>query len=73
MGKIINAFRILARKRKEREHLLRTTNNMRGQKDYIRMGLTCIEYEGVDWIEMVYDVVQWRSLVNTVMNLGEIT
>jgi hypothetical protein len=26
-------------------------------------------YEGVDWIHLAQDVVQWRSLVNTVMNL----
>jgi hypothetical protein len=26
-------------------------------------------WDGVDWIELVQDRDQWRSLVNTVMNL----
>jgi hypothetical protein len=28
-----------------------------------------MEYECVDWIHLVQDRIQWRDLVNTVMNL----
>jgi hypothetical protein len=27
-----------------------------------------IRYEGVDWIHLAQDTVQWRTLVNTIMN-----
>jgi len=27
-------------------------------------------YEGVDWIRLVHGRVQWRALMNTVMNYG---
>jgi hypothetical protein len=33
------------------------------------MDLGEIEWDGVDWIELVQDRDQWRALVNTVMNL----
>jgi hypothetical protein len=35
--------------------------------DNIKMDLKC---DGVDWIHMVLDKVQWRPIVNTVTNLG---
>jgi hypothetical protein len=35
----------------------------------IRMDLTKIEWEGVDWIHLAQDRGQWRALVNTVMKL----
>jgi hypothetical protein len=34
------------------------------------MGLTDIEWGGMDWIHMAQDRDQWRVLVNTVMNIG---
>jgi hypothetical protein len=33
------------------------------------MNLTEIGWGGVDWIDVVQDMDQWRALVNTVMNL----
>jgi hypothetical protein len=33
------------------------------------MDLREIGWEGVDWIELAQDRAQWRTLVNTVMNL----
>jgi hypothetical protein len=33
------------------------------------MDLTQIEYEDMNWINLAQDWVQWRALVNTVMNL----
>jgi hypothetical protein len=37
--------------------------------DNIKMGLREIGWDGVDWIDMAQDRVQWRALVNTVLNL----
>jgi hypothetical protein len=28
-----------------------------------------IEWDGIDWIDLAQDMDQWRSLVNTPMNL----
>jgi hypothetical protein len=33
------------------------------------MDLREIGYEGVDWVEMFYDRVQWQGLVNVITNL----
>jgi hypothetical protein len=38
-------------------------------EDDIRMDLREIGWEGVDWICVAQDVDQWRTIVNTVMNL----
>jgi hypothetical protein len=35
----------------------------------IKMDITEIEFEGVDWIHLVQDRDQWQVLVNTIMNL----
>jgi hypothetical protein len=35
----------------------------------IRMGLREVGWEGVNWIHLSEDRDQWRTLVNTVMNL----
>jgi hypothetical protein len=37
--------------------------------DNIKMDLTEIGWDGVDWIELAQDRDQWMALVNTVMNL----
>jgi hypothetical protein len=34
----------------------------------IEMVLREIGWSGIDWIDLVPDGVQWRALVNTVMN-----
>jgi hypothetical protein len=36
----------------------------------IRTDVTGTECERVDWIQLAEDRVQWRAVVNTVMNLG---
>jgi hypothetical protein len=33
------------------------------------MDIREIRWEGVDWIDMAQDRIQWRALVNTVLNL----
>jgi hypothetical protein len=35
----------------------------------LKMGLIEATCEGVDWIHLAQDMVQWRTLVNTVMTL----
>jgi hypothetical protein len=37
--------------------------------DNIKMYLRDIEWGGMDWTDLVQNRDQWRSLVNTVMNL----
>jgi hypothetical protein len=37
--------------------------------DNIKMDLREIEWNGVDWIDLVEDRDRWRALVNTVMKL----
>jgi hypothetical protein len=37
--------------------------------DNIKMDLRVIGWDGVDSIDLAQDRVQWRALVNTVMNL----
>jgi hypothetical protein len=37
--------------------------------DNIKMNHRGIEWNGMDWIDVAQDRDQWRTLVNTVMNL----
>jgi hypothetical protein len=37
--------------------------------DNIKMDLTEIGWDGIDWIDLPQDMDQWRALVNTVINL----
>jgi hypothetical protein len=37
--------------------------------DNIKMDLTEIGWDGIDWIDLAQDRDRWRTLVNTVMNL----
>jgi hypothetical protein len=37
--------------------------------DNIKMDLREIGWYGMDWIDLAQNGVQWRALVNTVMNL----
>jgi hypothetical protein len=41
----------------------------RGWADNIKMDLRETGWDGMDWIDLAQDRDQWRSLVNTVMNL----
>jgi hypothetical protein len=37
--------------------------------DNVKMDLTEIGWDGMDWIDLAEDRNQWRALVNMVMNL----
>jgi hypothetical protein len=39
------------------------------REDNIKLDLTQIGIDGVNWIQLAQDSVQWRAFVNTVMNL----
>jgi hypothetical protein len=67
MGETRNAYRILVGKPEGKRPLGRPR---RRWVDNIKMDLTEIGWDGVDWIELTQDRDQWRALVNTVMNLG---
>jgi hypothetical protein len=36
----------------------------------IKIDLTEIEWDGMDWIDLAQDRDQWTALMNTVMNLS---
>jgi hypothetical protein len=38
-------------------------------EDNIKMDLRDIGWDGMDWIDVVWDMDQWRALANTVVNL----
>jgi hypothetical protein len=40
-----------------------------GWEDNIKMDLREIGIDGVNWIQLAHNMVQWRAFVNTVMNL----
>jgi hypothetical protein len=64
MGKKMNAYRILVGKPEERGPLGRRYM----WEVNIKMDITEIEWDGMNWIDVAHDRNQWRALVNTVMN-----
>jgi hypothetical protein len=65
-GETRNSYRILVGKPQGKRPLGRPR---RRWVDNIEMDLREIGWDGVDWIELAQDRGQWRSLVNTLMNL----
>jgi hypothetical protein len=63
-GEKKNAYRILVGKPEGKRPLGRPK---RRWVDNIRMDLRDTGWYGMDWIELVQDMDQWRALVNTVM------
>jgi hypothetical protein len=66
MGEKRNAYRILVGKPEEKRNMGRPR---RTWLDNIKMALREIECDGVDWIYMAQNGDQWRTHVNTVMNI----
>jgi hypothetical protein len=61
-----NAYRILVGKSERKKPLGRPRRRL---VDNIKIDLEVIEWDGMDWIDLVQDRDQWRALVNKVMNL----
>jgi hypothetical protein len=66
IGQKRNAFRILMGKPEGKRPLGKPRHRW---VDNIKMELTEIGWDGVDWIHMAQDRDQWRALVNMVLNL----
>jgi hypothetical protein len=66
MGEMRNAHKMLVGKPEGKRPLGKPR---RRWEDNIRMDLSEIGWEGVDWIHLPQDTDQWWALVNTVMNL----
>jgi hypothetical protein len=66
MGEKRNAYRILVGKPEGRRPLGRPR---RRWVDNIKMDLTEIGWDGMDWVDLAQDRDHWRALVNTVMNI----
>jgi hypothetical protein len=62
MGEKRNTYRILMGKPEGKRPLGRWVDN-------IKMDLREIGWSSMDWIDLAQDRVQWRPLMNTVMNL----
>jgi hypothetical protein len=65
MGEKRNSYRILVGKPEGNRPLGRPRHRWEGN---ITMNLR-VGWDGVNWIDLAQDTDQWRSLVNTVMNL----
>jgi hypothetical protein len=61
-----NAYRILVGKPEEKRPLGR---QRRRWVDNIKMDLKQIRWVGIDRIDLAQEKAQWRTLLNTVMNL----
>jgi hypothetical protein len=64
-GKKRNEVRILVGKTEGKRPLGRTR---RRWKDNVKIDIRDIEWDGMDWIDLVQDRDKWRALVNVVMN-----
>jgi hypothetical protein len=65
MGQKRNAYRNLVGEAEGKRPLGRP----RHRWEDMRMGYREVGWGGMDWIDLAQDRDQWRSLVNTVMNL----
>jgi hypothetical protein len=66
IGEKRNAYRILVGMPEGKRRLRRPRHRW---VDNIKMDLREIGWDGMDWIDLAQDKDQWRTLVNTVMNL----
>jgi hypothetical protein len=66
MGEGKGVYRVLVGRPKGKRPLGRPR---RRWEDNIKMDLREIGIDGVNWIQLAQDKVQWRACVNTVMNL----
>jgi hypothetical protein len=63
-----NVYSVLVGKLAGKKLLVRHTSKHMWE-DNIKIDLSKIGWAGMDWIHLAQDRVQWRAVVNTVMNL----
>jgi hypothetical protein len=61
-GEMRDEYKSLVRKPEGKKHRHRWEHN-------IKIGLTQIGWEAVDWILLTQNMDQWQALVNMIMNL----
>jgi hypothetical protein len=66
MGETRNSYRILVGKREEKGPLGRPRSRW---VNNIKIDLSEIGWDGMDWIDLTQEREQWMALLNTVMNL----
>jgi len=66
IGQMRNVYSILVGKSEGKRPLRRATY---GLEDIIKPYVKEIGWEAVDWVLLVQDRDQWRSLVNTIMDI----
>jgi hypothetical protein len=66
MADVRNVYKILVAKPEGKRTLGRARRRF---EDNIGMDLRVMGWEGIEWIHLVQDRDQWRTLVNTVMNI----
>jgi hypothetical protein len=66
MGEGRGVYRVLVERSEGKRPLGRPR---RRWEDNINMDLREIGIEGVNWIQLAQDMFQWRTFVNTIMNL----
>jgi hypothetical protein len=66
MGEGIGVYRVLVGRPEDKRPLERPR---RRWEDNIKMDLREIGIDGANWIRLAQEKVQWRTFVNTVMNL----
>jgi hypothetical protein len=67
MGSMRSAYQILVLKPRVRDHF--EDLGVDGREDNVKTFLQEIAWDVVEWIHPAYDMVQWRVLLNAVMNL----
>jgi hypothetical protein len=66
MGEKRTAYRMLVRKPEGKRQLGRPRRRLEAN---IKMDLSEIGWDGMDWIDLAQDRDQWRALVNMIMSL----
>jgi hypothetical protein len=66
MGEMGNVYKILVGKTEGKRPFGRPSH---GWEDNIKVDLSEIGFDGMDWINLTEDKDQWQADVNTVMNL----
>jgi hypothetical protein len=65
MGEMRTAYKLLVGNSEGKRPLKRPR---RIWEDNIKMDLSDMDFDGVDWVHLAQDMIRWRVLVNTIIN-----